>query len=141
MEWFRRADVPVVALDFMNRDHRGHVDQVNVVARLVERARAGEDLSSAIDAAVRGVVQHTREHFAREEDAMRRTGFPPYAIHKAEHDRFLREADAALAHWSQGHDLDALERFLRHVLPGWLVHHVSTMDRVSAEYIGDREPS
>ena len=139
MEWIRRSDVPIVALEFMDRDHRGHVDQVNALGRLVERARAGEQVQASLESGVRDLVRHTREHFAREEEAMRRTGFPPYPVHKAEHDRFLREVDAAVAAWKEKPDLDALEQLLRHHLPNWLIHHVSTMDRVTARYLGDQE--
>jgi hemerythrin len=139
MDWIRRADVPLVAIEFMDRDHREHVDRVNALGRLVERARAGEDVSGAIEAGVRDLVRHAREHFAREEEAMRRTAFPPYPIHRAEHERYLREADDRSAAWRQRRDLDALEDYLHRHVPAWWIHHVATMDRVTAQYIGNQE--
>jgi hemerythrin len=66
---------------------------------------------------------------------MQETGFPPYPMHKGEHDRVLADMDAHAARWKQERNTTALSDWLEVELVDWFVSHVGTMDFVTARYI------
>lgn len=66
---------------------------------------------------------------------MRRLRFPPYSIHKGEHDRLLDELEAIVSQWSTDPAVDPLRHYLEHRLGPWFLQHVATMDQVTARYV------
>ncbi|MGF1545736.1 MAG: bacteriohemerythrin [Thiotrichales bacterium] len=124
------TEVIEVALDYMNDDHQEFVRILN----LLDSQLAANALTAAT-ATLDDIVHHTREHFAREESDMRRLRFPPYSIHKGEHDRLLDELDEVLAHWALEASPGALRRYLAERLAPWFLQHVATMDHVTARYV------
>ncbi len=124
-------DYPQVELGFMNRDHAEFVELRDSV--LTTLARQGS--STEVDALLDRLLTHTRSHFAEEERLMREASFPPYPMHKGEHDRVLSDMEAHVARWKQDSDATALSAWLEVGLVDWFVSHVSTMDFVTARYI------
>lgn len=124
-------DYPQVALDFMNRDHAEFVHSVNELIALL----AQPDQPDAVDDRLDRLLEHTRAHFAAEEEAMRAAAFPPYPVHKGEHDRVLADMQAHLAAWRQSRDADALRDWLQGAVSDWFVTHVGMMDFVTARFI------
>ncbi len=124
-------DCPQVELGFMNRDHAEFVELREAV--LVTLARNGN--AAEVDALLERLLDHTRHHFAEEERLMQETRFPPYAMHKGEHDRVLADMDAHVARWRQDRDKTTLSDWLEVGLVDWFVSHVSTMDFVTARFI------
>ena len=127
-----KSAVPLVAVEFMNHDHHEAADLINV---LEERLVADPIDTEAVGAALRAFLDHTREHFAREEQEMLRTQFPIYPVHKAEHDRTLEDMDVVWGDWVADQDAEKLLAWVRGPLPEWLVEHIQTMDTVTAQYI------
>jgi hemerythrin len=124
-------DYPQVALDFMNRDH---AEFVGLRAQLLELlATAAPD--ARVDKLLADLLEHTRHHFAEEERLMQEVRFPPYPVHKGEHDNVLADMAAKVEHWKQGHDAAALRKWLERDVGDWFVNHVSTMDFVTAGFI------
>lgn len=121
---------PQVALDFMNRDHAEFAALRQKLLDLL----AGEVSNPAVDGALAELGEHTRRHFADEEQVMRETGFPVYEIHKGEHDRVLADIAAQVECWLQGRDARALRDWLDRAVGTWLVEHVSSMDFVTAAF-------
>lgn len=121
---------PQVALDFMNRDHAEFAD---LRAKLLDLL-SGNISNPAVDGALAELGEHTRRHFADEEQVMRETGFPVYEIHKGEHDRVLADIAARVERWMQGRDAGALRDWLDGTVGSWLVDHVSSMDFVTAAF-------
>ena len=66
---------------------------------------------------------------------MREAQFPPYPVHKMEHDRVLEEMRNRVAQWQQRRDATALRSYLENELTAWFVQHVGMMDFVTARYI------
>ncbi len=124
-------DFPRVELDFMNRVHDEEVAMLNRLADLVTQRETDPAVQADIDALLNAFLTHMRRHFADEEAMMRRIAFPPYPVHKQEHDRVL---DALTALHEQT-DRRELERFLLEELPGWLDQHVATMDMITARFL------
>lgn len=124
-------DYPQVALDFMNRDH---AEFVGLRAQLLELL-ATTTPDARVDKLLADLLEHTSHHFAEEERLMQEVRFPPYAMHKGEHDKVLADMAAKVECWKQGHDAAALKEWLERDVGDWFVNHVSTMDFVTAGFI------
>jgi hemerythrin len=127
--------IPQVPLDFVNADHREEARLLNVLAEALAAHQAGQGGREPVLAAFEAVLTHTREHFAREEAAMQRTGFPPYPVHRGEHERVLAELAAEAEAFSASGDLARLERYVRRAVPEWFKTHILTMDLVTARFV------
>ena len=129
------SQVPELPLAFMNADH---AQEVQLLEDLGEALTAHRTDPSQLDAVLERLsllAVHTREHFLREEQVMRETGFPAYPMHKAEHDRVLAEMDLEARRFREGGDPDRLWTYLFKTVPAWFVHHIRTMDRVTAQFV------
>lgn len=126
--------IPQVPLAFINHDHREEASLLNDLAEAVEALRAGRGEAAAVAARFGRLLTHTREHFGREEEVMVRTGFPPYAVHKGEHERVLAEMVAAGRAFEQGGDAERLWRYVSEAVPAWFVNHILTMDTMTARF-------
>ena len=125
------AGVPRVAFEEMNAVHAEEVEQLNRIEALLDADAATEELSTALEA----LFDHTRVHFANEERLMRETGFPPYEMHKAEHDRALNEFQLVMMEWRNRKDNGILREYIGSTVPQWLHQHIATMDTVTANFI------
>lgn len=124
---------PQVALDFMNRDH---ADFALACGKILEALAALDH--EMIDKLLDNLLQHTVDHFAAEERVMQESGFPPYPIHKGEHDRVLADMSDRLAQWRNGRDGAALQAWLEGPVAQWFTGHVTTMDFVTAQFAASR---
>ncbi len=124
-------DYPQVELDFMNRDHAEFVElRETLLAVLAKQGSPAE-----VDALLDRLLAHTRDHFAEENRLMQEVRFPPYPMHKGEHDRVLADMEARISRWKQERDATTLADWLEVGLVDWFVGHVSTMDFVTARYV------
>jgi len=124
------AQVPELALDFMNHDHAEAVEMVNRLYQLVGKA-SNEEIDSLLEA----LYLHNAEHFNREEEHMQTYGFPPYPVHKGEHDRVLAELRAVIRHWQTDRDTATLQHYLQDTFVNWFSGHLMSMDRVTAMFV------
>ena len=124
-------DYPQVALPFMNHDH---AEFIELRERLLA-ALAKQPDTTEVDALLARLLEHTRTHFGEEERLMQEAQFPPYPMHKGEHDRVLADMETRIAQWQQGHDAEALHSWLDKTVGDWFVNHVSMMDFVTARFI------
>ena len=85
--------IPQVALPFINHDHREEARLLNDLADAVTGHQAGKVPVETVLHRLEALFEHTQEHFGREEEAMQKAGFPPYPMHKGEHERVLEEID------------------------------------------------
>lgn len=124
-------EYPQVALAFMNHDHAEFIElREQLLAALAKEGNHAE-----VDALLDRLLEHTRTHFGEEERLMREAQFPPYPMHKGEHDRVLAEMEARVTEWKQGNDAAALHGWLDKWVGNWFVNHVSTMDFMTARFI------
>lgn len=72
------------------------------------------------------LIDHTREHFAREDQWMRDTGFAADNCHSSQHAVVLKVLHEGLARGEQG-DLAPI-RQMAHELALWFPHHAQNMD-------------
>jgi hemerythrin len=131
--------LPQLPMAFMNADHVREARLVNAVEAALDAHRRGEGTLAAVVEHLSVLAVQTREHFMREETAMREAGFPAYAAHKAAHDRVLAEVDAEARAFRDRGDGHRLSRYLDEALPAWFANHVRTMDTVTAAFLSRRQ--
>jgi hemerythrin len=124
-------DYPQVALDFMNRDHAEFIALRDKLLGLL----AAQAPETGVDSLLDQLLEHTHHHFAEEERLMQETRFPPYRMHKGEHDNVLTDMSAQIEQWKQGRNTVALSEWLDGAVGDWFVNHVNTMDFVTAGFI------
>jgi hemerythrin len=132
-------ELPPLPLPFMNDDHLREIGLVNDVAEALAAHDPGDP--STLDpvlAKLALLAVQMREHFGREEMAMRVSRFPGHAGHKAEHDRALAEMDREARLFRQRGDAERLSRYLFEVLPTWYRAHVRSMDAAAAQHVAAR---
>jgi hemerythrin len=127
LEWTQALSVGVEEIDAQHRE------LFRRAARLLEGIRSGEpeELGQLVDFLHRYAV----EHFGAEEQHMRRTRFPGYTRHKAEHDRFI----ADLLALAREHERKGASAFMtlevNQWLTRWLTEHVSGTDAELGKFL------
>ena len=128
--------LPSVEMDFMNEVHQ---EDIEIINNLFEALLAYEHAPDTVHAFKVSTLfetwyTHTISHFEGEELKMREMGFPPYMMHKGEHDRTLAHMKMLLDQWKQTHEVKPLKIYLIEELPHWLTSHILTMDTVTARF-------
>lgn len=123
--------IPKVAFEEMNAVHAEEVEQLNAIAALLDANASEAELAPLLEA----LFEHTRVHFANEERLMREVGFPPFEMHKSEHDRALNAFQLVMMEWRTKKDNGILREYICSETPQWLHQHIATMDTVTAQFI------
>lgn len=108
-------------VDFMDHDHEDFITLLGQTAAAPDAAIPGLFLS---------IIEHLRDHFERENELMRRTGFFAYGPHSAEHQRVLE----MLHHVSRTAPPTEVRALLMETLPDWFENHRQSMDAMTAAY-------
>ena len=130
--------LPQVEVAFMNADHREEARLLNALTEALAALREGRGGQGEVTRRWAALLQHTREHFAREERAMEETQFPPLEIHRAEHELVLSAMEAEAHAFDEGGDAARLARYVERAMPAWLLRHIETMDLVTARFLAAR---
>jgi hemerythrin len=132
-----KADLPMVAKEIMNEVHLEDVDIINDLYELVleYEKNPNDENKQKLDEQYQAWFKHTIVHFADEEEMMRENAFPPYPVHKGEHDNALATMDRVFSSWQSSGDIQVLKQYLENELPLWLTHHIQTMDTVTAMFL------
>lgn len=132
-----KEKLPLVAMDFMNEVHFEDADLINrlyetiVACEQNSNAKNHEDLAEVFQT----WYNHTVEHFANEEKQMQEKRFPPFPIHKSEHDQSLEQMQQVWQHWQKEQDIVFLKKYLENYVSHWLMQHIQTMDTMTALYL------
>ncbi len=129
-----KDEMPLVAMEFMNAVHLEDIEIINELFALIVAYDKGKSSIEEINQKYQEWIAHTVEHFRGEEVMMVEKGFPPYAMHKGEHDRALDEMRGIFQEWQKTMDSSVLKIYLIEVLPFWLINHINTMDTVTARF-------
>jgi len=126
-----------IAVDEMQHTHEEEIsmlNEINALATIYENDKTKhEELENKLDE----YIKHVKVHFANEERLIRLYQFPPYQMHKAEHDRVLHELNDVLIRWKQHGEIDAIIVYLRQSVE-WIINHISTMDNMTAMFISQQ---
>ncbi len=124
-------DYPQVILEFMNRDHAEFVSLREKLLGLLTLKSPIAEVDTLLDE----LHSHTVQHFAEEERQMQATQFPPYPMHKHEHDNVLADMASQIERWKLQRDVVVLRVWLEKVIGEWFSNHVSTMDFATSGFI------
>lgn len=126
--WEDRFSVGVEGLD---RQHRELLARANALFAAIGTDVSGDELESLV-AFLKGYV-HT--HFSCEEKLMRRHGYPGYAHHLAEHQRFIDELAWIDDLYDAAGSADARAGPTASFLASWLADHFQREDRALADWL------
>ncbi|SFV51094.1 hemerythrin-like metal-binding protein [hydrothermal vent metagenome] len=126
-----QEQLPMVAMPSMNDTHLEDIILINQLS-----AAAQSRNIPATKIFLEELIEHSISHFSGEEAMMKEYNFPPYAIHKAEHDRVLKELNNVTRIFSEGEgDFSLVTSYVDGSLIPWLLNHIETLDTVSAMFI------
>ena len=119
------SDDLALDLDFMDNTHREFVDLL-AATELADDKTVVERFSTLID--------HTVDHFGREDQWMQDTQFSSGNCHTSEHDVILKVMREGLRRGRDDGNL-AMVRQLAHELGIWFAQHAQTMDAALAQHL------
>lgn len=131
-----KKDMPIVAMEFMNDVHAQDIEIINALYETIleYEATPNEANKKAIVEQYSAWFEHTLEHFHGEEVLMVEKKFPPYPMHKGEHDKALALMDDVLRNFNQTGDIAGLKYYITQSVPQWFVQHIQSMDTVTAMF-------
>ena len=131
-----QEEIPKVSQDFMNNTHSEEVDIINDIFEAILAFEIDNSSPTTIDKLYQDWTIHTIDHFRTEEVEMAESHFPAFPMHKGEHDRVLAQMSEVFSTWEKNRDIQILKIYFIEVVPQWLHAHISTMDAITANYIG-----
>ncbi len=111
-----------------------HQELFRRVASLVEAMTSGgtrAEIAGLFDFLGRYAV----EHFAAEERLMVETAFPGYNVHRAAHERFIRDYESLRKLHDESGAAVAVAIKTRTWLAQWLTHHIGSTDQLLGRYL------
>lgn len=129
-------DIPQVSQEFMNNTHSEEVDIINALFEEILAFENGSKNAESVDTMYQEWIEHTVDHFTTEEVEMIESEFPPFPMHKGEHDKVLQQMDEVFDAWKKTREIKILKMYFIEVVPQWLIAHISSMDAMTANYIG-----
>lgn len=118
------SDGLVLGLSFMDETHKEFVE-------LLARCEASDDV--LLPALWDALIEHTADHFGREDEWMLATGFAAGNCHATQHKVVLQVLREGAARASQG-DLAPIRQMIRE-LAAWFPQHAQTMDAALALHL------
>jgi hemerythrin len=129
-------DIPQVSQDFMNNTHREEVTLINALFEEILTYEKDKKDTNTIDSMYQTWIEHTVEHFTTEEVEMIEAEFPAFPMHKQAHDDALKQMNEVFDAWKESREIKILKMYFIEVVPEWFVAHVSSMDAMTANFIG-----
>jgi hemerythrin len=128
-----QEQLPMVAIPSMNDTH---LEEMLIINKL-EKAARSRDIDGVADA-LDELLEHTLVHFSNEDKMMEEAKFPAYATHKAEHDRHLHELKSLVKYFAKNREPNAVIAYIDGNLVRWMIHHIETMDTVTANFLKEQ---
>ncbi len=124
IEW---TDDYKLGLPAIDSDHEQLLGLCN---DFLDAAQAGSPIQK-LAATLEQLIVQTRAHFLAEERMLDRHGYPGLAIHKAEHERLLTQAETLKARYDNTarESEQAVTVEIADFLKFWLLDHIRTNDR------------
>lgn len=103
-----------------------HMKLVNMVNELHDAMKIGKG-NEALGHILNGLINYTASHFADEEKIMSLHAFPGLAVHKAEHEKLVKQVLDLQQKFKSGHSI--LSNEVMTFLKNWLVNHIQGEDK------------
>ena len=125
-----QEQLPMVELSSMNDTHLEEIIIANNIATAIK-----ERDKTKITELLEELLEHTITHFSGEEMMMLEAIFPPYLMHKGEHDKGLNELRFHMKKWEEEENFELLDEYINISLKNWIINHIQTMDTVTARFL------
>ena len=132
IEWLEQLSVGVAEID---QQHKRLFDKINAFLTACEEGREAEEVSRLfwfLDA-------YVATHFADEERLQQRLGFPDYLKHRAQHQVFTAKIAELKERLDSEGPTVALVTSVGLLMTGWLIEHISFMDRAIGKFVKERQ--
>jgi len=113
-----------------------HKALIGLINQLHQTMLQGAD-KATLDGLLSQLLEHTRTHFAYEEQLMSQHGYPGYEAHKSEHNRLLQHLEDLAGRYTNGDLLLSFAVMLE--LKGWAVVHIEKSDKPLGAFLGNRK--
>jgi len=130
------SDIPHVAFGSMNDTHSEEIGLVNQLGEALILGMEDEQFYSDITERLEEWIEHTQEHFSKENQLMENCGFPALKVHAEEHQKALGQMQMLYNRWLDERRVEPLAEYVFNDWVSWFDHHVNTMDRMTAQYLG-----
>ncbi len=124
--WQEKYSVRNAVID---EQHKGLFHAADELHAAMLRGAGRQVIGATLDA----LIDYTQTHFREEEQLMQKYKFPQYAQHKAEHDKFIRQAKGLKDGLSTGQA--AITVSTMQFLNDWLKNHIIGLDTKIAQHI------
>ena len=122
-------------LDILEIDSQ-HETLIGLINRLHETMLQGAD-KAALDGLLSQLLEHTRTHFAYEEQLMSQHNYPGYEAHKSEHSRLMQHLVHLAERYKNGELLLSFAIVLE--LKGWAVVHIEKSDKPLGTFLKNQK--
>jgi hemerythrin len=130
VEWDDRYSVGIPLVDAQ------HKELIRLTNDLYNACLEGtEAVKAPFKEAIRGTVDYVKYHFAAEEKILENVRYPEIALHKKEHESFVRKILEGVKDFEEGKKF-VPNVFVRY-LKDWILAHIAVEDRKYADYILD----
>ncbi|MFZ5481656.1 MAG: bacteriohemerythrin [Myxococcota bacterium] len=116
----------------LDDDHKAIFRQLDLLVVAMAKRREAEEVEPMLDF----LSCYARDHFAREESWMARTGYPELPAHCAEHVRLEEELARLRSAFEREGGSPRLALELRRNVTAWLGEHIGRADLALARFLG-----
>ncbi|MGB5539802.1 MAG: bacteriohemerythrin [Gammaproteobacteria bacterium] len=113
-----------------------HEELIGLINRLHEAMLHAAE-KAVLDKLLSQLIEHTRTHFATEEQLMSQYGYPGFEAHKSEHTRLMQHLEGLAKRFDDGELLLSFAVVLE--LKGWAMVHIEKSDKPLGDYITSRK--
>ncbi|MDR0447423.1 MAG: bacteriohemerythrin [Treponema sp.] len=111
-----------------------HIELVNLTNKLYQGCLKGKESTAEVFMqVVHSTVDYVKYHFSTEEKIMERINYPDFAVHKNEHNDFVREVLKAVEDFSKGTSFKPLNFVM--YLKEWILAHIAYSDTLLGKYL------
>ena len=119
-----------VNFELIDNQHRELVRMTNTLFMGCKMGNTAADV--VFMKTIRSAVEYAQTHFYTEEKFMTQADYPDFAVHKAEHEKFISTVINAVKEFEEGNSEPlSLARFLKQ----WLLNHIAQSDKKYAPYL------
>ncbi|MDR1107591.1 MAG: bacteriohemerythrin [Spirochaetaceae bacterium] len=111
-----------------------HKELIRLTNELYESCLLGDEAArETFKSAIRKLVDYVKFHFGAEERILKNINYPEFAVHKRQHEDFVRQVLEEVKNFEEGKKFvpNIFVRFLR----DWILTHIAMEDKKYAEYI------
>ncbi len=119
----------------IDSQHETLISQINAIHEAMLQGADKADL----DGLLSQLLEHTRSHFAYEEDLMSRYRYAEYETHKSEHNRLLEHLEDMVVRYRSGELLLSFAIVVE--LKGWATIHIEKSDKPLGVFLSNKHGS